>query len=91
VAVERPKNLAKTAKIDLIIASNLLRTKETARIISEITGAKIVYDKRLRELNVGEFNGRDPEMYWEYLNTRADRFSAKPKKGKPDRAAPPCL
>jgi len=54
------KKLAKE-KIDLIIASDLLRTKETARIISKITGAKIIYDKRLREVNVGIFNGQDPK------------------------------
>lgn len=56
------------AKIDLIISSDLERTKQTARIISEASGAKIVYDKRLRDFNVGIFNGKDPKLAWDYLN-----------------------
>ncbi len=76
------KKLAKSAKIDLIIASDILRTKETAQIISEATGAKVVYDKRLREVNVGELNGKDPKVYWDYIGTKANRFSAKPKRGE---------
>ncbi|MBX4209072.1 class I tRNA ligase family protein [Candidatus Parcubacteria bacterium] len=42
--------------IDLIIASDFLRTKETARIIADACGIpenKIIYDVRLREYNVG--------------------------------------
>jgi len=76
------KKLTKKTKIDLIIASDIRRTKETAQIVAEATGAKIVYDKRLRELNVGEFNGQDPKNYWDYLNTQTDRFTAKPKRGE---------
>jgi len=76
------KKLAKAAKIDLIIASDILRTKETAQIIAAATGAKVIYDKRLRDLNSGEFNGLDPKVYWDYLATQKDRFSAKPKKGE---------
>ncbi|MBI5134524.1 MAG: class I tRNA ligase family protein [Candidatus Taylorbacteria bacterium] len=43
--------------VDVIVASDFLRTKETARIIAEMVGIdsnEIVYDKRLREYNVGE-------------------------------------
>jgi isoleucyl-tRNA synthetase len=75
------KKLSKD-KVDVIISSDILRTKETAAIISKATGAKIVYDKRLRELNVGEFNGGDPKKFWDYLATQKNRFSAKPAKGE---------
>lgn len=75
------KKLAK-GKIDLIIASDLLRTKETARIIAEATGAKIVYDKRLREANVGIFNGADPKNFWDYISTKKNPLAAKPPKGE---------
>ncbi len=68
-------------KIDLIIASDLLRTKETAQIIAQITGAKIIYDKRLREVNVGIFNGQDPKKVWDYLEKQNDYFGAKIPKG----------
>ncbi|HOX30562.1 MAG TPA: class I tRNA ligase family protein [Candidatus Paceibacterota bacterium] len=56
------------ARIDLIISSDLERTKQTARIISEASGAKVVYDKRLRDFNVGIFNGKYPKLAWDYLN-----------------------
>jgi isoleucyl-tRNA synthetase len=69
-------------KIDLIVASDLLRTKQTAEILSQATGAKIIYDKDLREVNVGIFNGGDPKKYWEYLDTQKNRFTAKPEKGE---------
>jgi len=75
------KKLAK-AKIDLIISSDLLRAKETAQIISKVTGAKIVYDKRLREVNVGEFNGRDPKFVWDYWMAQDNQFFSKPKGGE---------
>ena len=42
--------------IDLIFTSDLHRTQQTAQIISKITGAKIIIDKGLRELNPGIFN-----------------------------------
>ncbi len=75
------KKLAKE-KIDLIIASDILRTKETAQIAAQATGAKVVFDKRLREHNVGEFNGTDPKNFWEFANAKIDRYAAKPKGGE---------
>ncbi len=51
------ERLEKTG-VDLIIASDLDRTKQTAEIVAEITGAKIIFDKRLREIDFGEYEGR---------------------------------
>jgi isoleucyl-tRNA synthetase len=75
------KKLAKE-KIDLIVASDLLRTKETARIIAKTTAAKIIYDKRLREANVGIFNGADPKNFWDYISTKKNPLAARPPKGE---------
>lgn len=47
----------KNQKIDLIISSPLKRAYETAKIISEITGAEIVIDKNLKERHCGEAEG----------------------------------
>ncbi|MBI2607303.1 MAG: class I tRNA ligase family protein [Candidatus Doudnabacteria bacterium] len=44
-------------KIDLIFASDLIRTKETAEIYGEYFGCEVKTDPRLRELNVGIYNG----------------------------------
>jgi isoleucyl-tRNA synthetase len=72
----------KNKKIDLIFSSDLLRTKQTAQIISEITGAKIIFDKRLREYNVGIFNGKEAKLVWDYLAKRKDIISTKLPKGE---------
>jgi isoleucyl-tRNA synthetase len=69
-------------RIDLIISSDLLRAKETAAIIAKTTGASVIYDKRLRELNVGELNGQDPKRFWEFIAQSNDRLNAKPQKGE---------
>jgi len=75
------KKIAKE-KIDLIISSDLLRAKETAKIISETCGAKIIFDKRLRDFSDGIFNGGDPKQFWDYIAAKKDRFAAKPPKGE---------
>lgn len=46
-------------KINLIFSSDLLRTKQTAEIIGKKINVKIKYDKRLREVDVGELNGKN--------------------------------
>ncbi len=48
----------KNEKIDFIFNSDLLRTKQTAEIVSKEIGIKPKIDKRLREVNVGIFNGK---------------------------------
>jgi isoleucyl-tRNA synthetase len=47
----------KDKKIDLIISSDLDRTEQTAEIISKELGIEVIFDKRLRETNVGDFDG----------------------------------
>jgi isoleucyl-tRNA synthetase len=68
--------------IDFIFASDLLRTKQTANIIAKETGAKVLFDKRLREYNVGSFNGKDPRKAWEYLQQKGDIVYTKLPKGE---------
>jgi len=45
-------------KIDLIFSSDLLRAKQTAEILGKKLGLRPKLDKRLRENNIGIFNGR---------------------------------
>jgi len=55
------KNLAEELKdkgIKFILSSDLLRAKQTAEFVAETTGAKVEYDKRLRETNYGLINGK---------------------------------
>ncbi len=44
-------------KIEHIIASPILRTKQTAEILAKELGVPLTFDNRLREVGVGELNG----------------------------------
>ena len=79
--LENAKKIKKK-KIDFIFSSDLLRTKQTAEIIFKETGAKIIFDKRLREFNVGIFNGKSSRFPWEYLLKKKKWLSAKIPKGE---------
>ncbi len=64
----------KQEKIDLIFSSDILRCKETARIIAKRLGFKINFDKRLREIDFGIFNGKSIEAWRGYFKNRAEKF-----------------
>lgn len=65
----------KEQKVDLIVASPFARTRETAEIVAGITGAKLVFDERLVELNHGEYHGRTvPEYLAWYEQNGKNRF-----------------
>lgn len=52
----------------IIIASPILRAKQTAEILSEKLGLEIRFDDRLREIGVGELEGKTLE---EFIEVRA--------------------
>jgi isoleucyl-tRNA synthetase len=54
--------------IDLIFSSDLLRTKQTAEIIAQELGLKVRFDKRLREINDGIFNGKKLSDFGKFMN-----------------------
>jgi broad specificity phosphatase PhoE len=81
----------KKKKIDLIFSSDLLRTKQTAGIVSQEIGVKIRLDKRLREVNVGILNNKpideigrfwDKERKLSSLEYYKKRFTMAPDKGE---------
>lgn len=49
--------------VDMIFASDILRTKMTAEIASDILGVPIKFDERLREYNLGIYNGKKLEEF----------------------------
>lgn len=61
--------------IDLIICSPLLRTKQTANIITNGRNIETIYDDRIIERSAGKFEGKSDKYYdhikvWDYkLNT----------------------
>ncbi|MHB9019761.1 MAG: class I tRNA ligase family protein [Minisyncoccota bacterium] len=65
-------------KLDIIISSPYARAKETAKIAAKMTGAKVVVDKRLAEINVGPFNGRLVSDYQAFFQNGLERFVKAP-------------
>lgn len=58
--VSSAENGLKKKNIDLIISSDLMRTRETAEIVQRELGLpkeKLIFDKRIRELCAGDYNG----------------------------------
>jgi len=68
-------------RADLLISSPVKRASQTAEIISEKIGKKIIFDDRLREAGLGNLRGKDwrqlvskePEWYKEYF-TDASKY-----------------
>jgi isoleucyl-tRNA synthetase len=88
------KNIAKKLKkekIDFIFSSDLLRTKQTAEIIGKELGIEPKYDKRIRELDMGDLNGTpvkkagefwDPEGKLKLLDYYLKRFKVRAPGGE---------
>jgi broad specificity phosphatase PhoE len=68
--------------IDLVFASDILRTKQTAEIVTRKIGKEIKFDKRLREYNFGELNGTFFKEYCIVFPNTTSRFIKKPKGGE---------
>jgi isoleucyl-tRNA synthetase len=69
-------------KLDFIISSPYTRSKETSKIVAKITKAKIIFDKRLGELNVGEFNHRKVSEYHAFFSNSLQKFEKAPVGGE---------
>jgi len=52
----------KQENISLIYSSHLLRCKETAQIIQKTLKVPLYYDKELREINLGDWEGKTPQQ-----------------------------
>ncbi len=75
----------KAEKIDVIYASDFVRTKETAELVAKTIGypvEKIIYDTRLREVNMGIFDGKSADEYHAFFNTPEERFTKTPEGGE---------
>lgn len=72
-------------KIDLIFASPLLRTQETAAIVAEALGLEreaVITDERIREVGGGVFDGCPLEEYEAFVGEGTDRFMKAPEGGE---------
>jgi broad specificity phosphatase PhoE len=72
----------KDKDIDFIFSSDLLRTKQTAEIVSEETGTEVDYEKRIREYDAGDLNGK-PSAEWRKIFKKGDsKFEVAPLGGE---------
>jgi isoleucyl-tRNA synthetase len=84
-SAKKLKNLSASGGIDTIFASDLLRTKESAEMVAEIIGIdkkEIIFDERLREVNVGVFDGKTSEEYHSHFSGLEEKFTKTPPKGE---------
>jgi len=56
--IEELAKKLRNKKIDIIISSDIERAQETAKIVGKELGIKLLFDKRLREIDIGDFNGK---------------------------------
>lgn len=61
--------------INLIFASPLLRTQQTAEIVGKALKLKHKTDKRLREIGFGKFNNQRLEGMWNAFNKEEERIN----------------
>jgi len=71
----------KNEHIDLIFSSDVLRAKQTAEIIAEELGLKVNFDKKLREIDMGIFNGGSEENWNNFFGTNENRYTKNPPQG----------
>ena len=72
----------KKKKIDLIISSDLLRTRQTSEIIKKELKINISYDKRLREIGFGVFNGDQINSLLGFYKSEEERFKKRIPNGE---------
>lgn len=77
IEIKKVAESLKSKKIDIIFASDFVRTKETAEIVAEALGfssEKIIFDKRLREVNFGDLNNHPRGDTWKIFSDARERF-----------------
>jgi isoleucyl-tRNA synthetase len=72
----------KKEKIDLIISSDLLRTKQTAEILAKELGVKVIFDKKLRDIKAGVFEGKTIKEHTSFWKSYEERFAKAPRGGE---------
>ncbi len=55
-------------KIDIIVASDFLRTQITARLVAKGLGIEITSDKRLRDVNLGVYEGGEKQKFYDEVD-----------------------
>jgi len=80
--IEKATKILKNKKIDLIFSSDIFRTRQTAGIVAKELGLQVKYDKRLRDINWGIFQGKKSKEAWAYYSNPKEKFYKAPPLGE---------
>ncbi len=80
--IKRVAKKLKKENIDIIISSDLERTRETAEILGKELNIEPIFDKRLRDIKAGIFEGKLISEFEGYWSSYKERFFKKPKGGE---------
>ncbi|MBP7057425.1 isoleucine--tRNA ligase [Candidatus Gracilibacteria bacterium] len=72
----------KQTQIDHIFIAPLMRSEETAEIIGQFHPVQITTDERLKELNIGSFDGKPAEDIEKYLASVSNPYAEKFPQGE---------
>ena len=75
-------NPEQSRRIDLIYASDIPRTRQTAEMVAQELGVEIIFDSRLWERNFGIYRGRPKAELQKAFPIRKEKFSRAPSGGK---------
>lgn len=70
----RAAELLKDTGIDRIISSPLLRTWQTAEILSAALSAPVEFEPKIGEIDMGEFDGKPSAVYHAFFDTHEHSF-----------------
>lgn len=86
MALESAIKLKQHSDIDMIIASPLARTRETAKIVQNVFGlpdSSVMVDERLTEMQVGVYDGKAIlDWYAHYADDLTTAFTSAPEGGE---------
>jgi len=78
-AHELAQKVAELGDVDVIVASPMLRAKQTAEIAAQAIGKQIVFDERLREWDFGRLEGVNRDEFAEAIRLFRSREFALPQ------------
>lgn len=80
--IKRVAKELKNKNIDLIFCSPFLRTRQTAEIVSQEIKKEIIVDKRLVDIDLGVFHGKEKKQFYNQFPRLYDRFYHSPPNGE---------
>lgn len=88
--IKKSAEILKDKKIDIVVVSPFIRTRETADIIMkelELSGDQLIVDDSIRELIWGDFHGKQFDEFLEYKNSKNPAFDEKLSGGESNQDA----